>query len=619
MRKVCYNHAVQSFRNGQGPRGRFRETRKEFYLMTVTDIVALAGGLALLLYGMSIMGTGLEKMSGSHLERVLERLTSNRFLGFLLGIGVTAIIQSSSATTVMVVGFVNSGIMKLSQSVGVIMGANIGTTVTAWILSLTGIQGDSLALSLLKPDSLAPICAFAGIILFLFIKRRKSNDLGSVLLGFALLLFGMTMMSSAVEPLQNEPWFAKMFTLFTNPFLGVLVGAVLTAIIQSSSASVGVLQAMSASGMIRFSAVIPIICGQNIGTCVTALLSCGGATRNAKRAAVIHLLFNIIGTAAFLLLFYLAKAFISMPFLTETASAADIALVHTAFNVFTTALLFPFSNLLVKLSDRLIPEKKEAEELELLDERLLSTPSFAVERCHTLTVKMADLTGETMRSAISLLTAYDEKKARFIQESENMADVYEDRLGDYLVRLSGHELSEHDTQTVSLLLSAIGDFERICDHAVNLLEASEEMHEKNIAFSEDAKAEMAVMTDAVSHILTNALNAFVTGDPQLASSVEPLEEVIDDLRAELKNRHIVRLREGRCTVELGFILSDVLTNCERISDHCSNIAVAVLNATGTELISHTYLTELKHTSQAFSDAYEAEHKRYFERLGVLPE
>ena len=586
--------------------------------MTVTDIVALAGGLALLLYGMNIMGTGLEKMSGSHLERVLERLTSNRFLGFLLGIGVTAIIQSSSATTVMVVGFVNSGIMKLSQSVGVIMGANIGTTVTAWILSLTGIQGDSLALSLLKPDSLAPICAFAGIILFLFIKRRKSNDLGSVLLGFALLLFGMTMMSSAVEPLQNEPWFAKMFTLFTNPFLGVLVGAVLTAIIQSSSASVGVLQAMSASGMIRFSAVIPIICGQNIGTCVTALISCGGATRNAKRAAVIHLLFNIIGTAAFLLLFYLAKAFISMPFLTETASAADIALVHTAFNVFTTALLFPFSNLLVKLSDRLIPEKKEAEELELLDERLLSTPAFAVERCHTLTVKMADLTGETMRSAISLLTAYDEKKARFIQESENMADVYEDRLGDYLVRLSGHELSEHDTQTVSLLLSAIGDFERICDHAVNLLEASEEMHEKNIAFSEDAKAEMAVMTDAVSHILTNALNAFVTGDPQLASSVEPLEEVIDDLRAELKNRHIVRLREGRCTVELGFILSDVLTNCERISDHCSNIAVYLIgrHQDGEILNRHEYI---KKVHQGNAEEYSRLMKNYMAQyMAALP-
>ncbi len=582
--------------------------------MTIVDIVSLAGGLALLLYGMNIMGNGLEKMSGSHLERILERLTSNRFLGFLLGIGVTAIIQSSSATTVMVVGFVNSGIMKLSQSVGVIMGANIGTTVTAWILSLTGIQGDNLALTLLKPASLAPIAAFIGIVLFLFVKRRKSKDLGVILLGFALLLYGMVLMSGAVEPLKNEPWFADLLTLFTNPVLGVLVGTLMTAVLQSSSASVGVMQAIAASGLIRFSAAIPIICGQNIGTCVTALISSGGATRNAKRAAIIHLLFNIIGSTVFLIVFYTLKALIPMPFLENAVSPADIAVVHTTFNVFATLLLFPFSNLLVRLSGRLVREKQDSEELELLDERLLSTPAFAIERCHTLTVKMAELTGGTLLTAIDLLTAYDEKKARSVMECENTADIFEDRLGDYLVRLSGHELTERDTQTVSLLLSAIGDFERICDHAVNLLEAAEEMHQKNIAFSGDAKAELAVLTDAVKHILDNALNAFVTGDTQLAVAVEPLEEVIDDLRDELKNRHIVRLREGRCTIELGFILSDVLSNCERVSDHCSNIAVAVLNSGGSELISHSYLTELKHTSGDFTAEYDRQHRKYFDML-----
>ena len=557
--------------------------------MTLVDIVALAGGLALLLYGMNIMGNGLEKMSGSHLERILERLTSNRFLGFLLGIGVTAVIQSSSATTVMVVGFVNSGIMKLSQSGGVIMGANIGTTVTAWILSLTGIRGDNLALTLLKPASLAPISAFIGIVLFLFIKRRKSRNLGSIFLGFALLLYGMVLMSGAVEPLENEPWFAELLTLFTNPVLGVLVGTLMTAVLQSSSASIGVMQAISASGLIRFSAAIPIICGQNIGTCVTALISSGGATRNAKRAAIIHLLFNVIGSTVFLTVFYILKAFIPMPFLDTAVSPADIAVVHTTFNVFATLLLFPFSNLLVKISGLLIREKQGSEELELLDERLISTPAFAVERCHTLTV----------------------------MECENTADIFEDRLGDYLVRISGHELAERDTQTVSLLLSAIGDFERICDHAVNLLEAAEEMHQKNITFSPDAQSELAVLTDALKSILNSALNAFITGDAELAAAVEPLEEVIDDLRDELKNRHIIRLREGRCTIELGFILSDVLSNCERVSDHCSNIAVAVLNSSGSELISHSYLSELKHTSSAFSAEYERQHRKYFDRLADL--
>lgn len=582
--------------------------------MIISNLLALAGGLAVLLYGMHLLGGGLEKMSGSHLERILERLTSNRLLAFLLGIGVTAVIQSSAATTVMVVGFVNSGIMKLSQSVCVIMGANIGTTVTSWILSLTGISSDHLLLTLLKPASLAPAAACVGIFLFLFLKRRKSRDLGSILIGFSLLLFGMNMMSTAMEPLQNAPWIASLFSLFSNPLLGLPVGAIMSALLQSSAASIGMVQVLAASGQIGLASVVPLICGQNIGTCVTALLSSGGATRNARRAAVIHLLFNLFGSAAFLTLFYLLRAIVDLPFFNQPVTAAGIALTHTSFNVLSTLLLFPFSDFLVRLSARLVPAKKESGELALLDERLLSTPSFAVERCHTLTVKMAELSADTLRSAIGLLTKYDEKTAQRILDAENTADIYEDRLGDYLVRLSGHELSEHDTQTVSLLLSAIGDFERICDHAVNLLEAAEEMRQKDIAFSEDARAEMQVMTDALLRILDTAVQSFLSDDMQLAMAVEPLEEVIDDLRNELKNRHIVRLREGRCTVELGFILSDVLTNCERVSDHCSNIAVAVLNSSGSTLISHSYLTEMKHTSPDFSAAYEAEHRRCFEQL-----
>lgn len=582
--------------------------------MFISNLLALAGGLAVLLYGMHLMGGGLEKMSGSHLERILERLTSNRFLAFLLGIGVTALIQSSSATTVMVVGFVNSGIMKLSQSVCVIMGANIGTTVTSWILSLTGLSSDHLILTLLKPTSLAPAAACVGIFLYLFLKRRKSRDLGSILIGFSLLLFGMNMMSAAVEPLQDAPWIANLFLLFSNPLLGLPVGAVMTALLQSSAASIGIIQVLAASGQIGFASVVPLICGQNIGTCVTALLSSGGATRNARRAAVIHLLFNLFGSAAFLALFYLLRALVDLPFFSQPVTAAGIALVHTSFNALSTMLLFPFSDFLVRLSARLVPAKKESDELALLDERLLSTPSFAVEHCHTLTVKMAELASDTLHSAIGLLTDYDEKVAQRILDAENTADIYEDRLGDYLVRLSGHELSERDTQTVSLLLSAIGDFERVCDHAVNLLEAAEEMRQKGIAFSEDARQEMQIMTDALLRILDTAVQSFIAGDTQLAMSVEPMEEVIDDLRAALKDRHIVRLREGRCTVELGFILSDVLTNCERVSDHCSNIAVAVLNSSGSTLISHSYLTELKHTSPDFSAAYEAEHRRCFDRL-----
>ena len=579
--------------------------------MTVTDIVALAGGLALLLYGMNIMGTGLEKMSGSHLERVLERLTSNRFLGFLLGIGVTAIIQSSSATTVMVVGFVNSGIMKLSQSVGVIMGANIGTTVTAWILSLTGIQGDSLALSLLKPDSLAPICAFAGIILFLFIKRRKSNDLGSVLLGFALLLFGMTMMSSAVEPLQNEPWFAKMFTLFTNPFLGVLVGAVLTAIIQSSSASVGVLQAMSASGMIRFSAVIPIICGQNIGTCVTALISSVGVSKNAKKVSVVHITFNLIGTTIGLLGFFGLNAIFHFSFTALPIDGFGIALVHTIFNLFTTALLIPFTKQLEKIANFVIRPSKKDEKGAFLDERLLNQPSVAVNEAGNMTCKMAQLAGATIRAAVNLCGNYSEKIADEILANENSLDEYEDKLGTFLVRLSGKSLSDADSRRVSRLLHTIGDFERLGDHAVNLVRTAQEIHAKKITFSDEAKAEIANLSDALHEILGLTIDSFTEDNLEMARHVEPLEQVIDALIALIKNAHIERLQTGKCTIQTGFVLSDLLTNFERVSDHCSNIAVAMLETSVGSFDTHEYLNEVKKGGAAdFAAAYDAYAKKY---------
>ncbi|MBQ4047348.1 MAG: Na/Pi cotransporter family protein [Clostridia bacterium] len=590
--------------------------------MGIIEIVSLAGGLALLLYGMQIMGNGLEKMSGSHLERILERLTSNRFFAFLLGIGVTAIIQSSSATTVMVVGFVNSGIMKLSQAVGIIMGANIGTTMTAWILSLTGIQGDNIVLELLKPTSLAPIAAFIGIVLFLFVKKRNAKDLGVILMGFALLLYGMDVMSSAVEPLKNEQWFADLLILFSNPFLGVLVGALLTAIIQSSSASVGILQAMSAAGLISFSAAIPIICGQNIGTCATALLSTGGTNRNARRTAVIHFLFNVIGTTAFLVVFYIVKAFVAMPFLEGMATPANIAAVHTVFNVFATALLFPFANLLVKLSGKIVPEKstkhtkKEQNTFAMLDERLLATPGFAVERCHRLTIRMAELATETMLDALDLLQNYDAKLAKKVMDQEGEADVYEDRLGEYLVKISGHDLTDHDTQTVSLMLASIGDFERISDHAANLVEAAEEMHSKGITFSDDAKDEIMVLSGALREILHKATAAFSSRDHALAIAIEPLEEVIDDIRDELKARHIVRLREGRCTIELGFILSDILTNCERVADHCSNIAGAILSSEPGSAMAHAVLSELHKADESFTSEYTRLHNEYFSRINL---
>lgn len=583
--------------------------------MTIIDIIALAGGLALLLYGMHVMGNGLEKMSGGRMEQILERLTSNRFLGFALGILVTMVIQSSAATVIMVIGFVNSGIMKLAQSVAVVMGANIGTTITAWILSLTGLESENVWLSLVKPASLAPMAALIGAVLYLFMKRRKHKDLGSILLGFALLMYGMVLMSDAVAPLKDAPWFSEMVTLFSNPFLGVLVGLLMTALLQSSSASVGILQAMAASGLVSLWAAVPIICGQNIGSCLTPLLSISGSTRDSKRVAAIHLIYNIFGTVAFLALFYALRSTL-FP-VDNTVSPVEIAIIHTAFKVLASLLLFPFTNLLVKVSGMFVRESNKDTELAMLDERLLSTPAIAVEHCHGLTNRMARMTGDTLLTAVSLLSEYDTKGVELVIANEDNADRYEDRLGDYLVQLSGHELTEHDTKTVSMLLSAIGDFERICDHALNLQEAATEMQDKHIEFSADAKAELAVMTDAVTQITAAALKAFLDQDPNMASLVEPLEEVVDDLRDELKARHIARLQQGLCTIELGFVLSDILTNCERISDHCSNIAVAVLADVDGDVFTHSYLAEVKHTSEAFAKEYDRQHEKYFARLSAF--
>ena len=565
--------------------------------MDIFAVLTLVGGLAMFLYGMNVMGSGLEKVSGGRLERTLEKMTSNPIKGVLFGAAVTAVIQSSSATTVMVVGFVNSGIMKLSQGIGIIMGANIGTTITAWILSLTGLQGDSVLVQMLNPNSFSPILAIVGIVLIMLSKNGKKKDIGTIMIGFAVLMFGMSSMSGAVKPLANMPEFTNILTYFSNPVLGVLTGAVLTAIIQSSSASVGILQALSSTGSITYGAAIPIIMGQNIGTCVTALISCIGANKNAKRAAMVHLYFNIIGTVVFLGLFYGANAIVQFSFIDDPLNAANIAVVHTAFNLFSTALLLPFSKLLEKLASLTIRDKETAAEKPVLDERFLNTPSFALEQCKNATVDMAELSRDTLFSSMSLLENYQEKTAGEITANENAIDHYEDRLGTYLVQLSSRELTAKDSNEISKLLHTIGDFERIGDHAVNILDAAREMKEKGLRFSDQANRELQVLAQAIQDIVGMTVTAFAGNDISLARQVEPLEQVIDTLKAELKIRHIQRLKDGNCTIELGFVLSDLLTNYERISDHCSNIAVCMIQIAESQFDTHGYLNELKNSGQ----------------------
>ncbi len=575
--------------------------------MDIFDVFMLLGGLVLFLYGMNVLGSGLEKLSGSKLERILENLTNNPLKGVLVGAGVTAIIQSSSATTVMVVGFVNSGIMKLKQAIGIIMGANIGTTVTAWILSLTGIQGDSIWINMLKPTSFAPILAVIGMAVIMFSKSGRKRDLGSILVGFFMLMFGMSAMSDAVAPLANSEAFTSILLLFTNPLFGVLAGTVLTAIIQSSSASVGILQALATTGSITYGMAIPIIMGQNIGTCATALISCIGANKNAKRAAMVHFYFNIIGTVIFLALFYILDAIIGFSFTATSINAAEIAMIHTVFNLTSTAIMLPFSNQLGKLATLTIREGSKEEVL--LDERLLNVPSFAIEQCKNVTEEMAVLARNTLNMSLAMVDKYDAKTVKHIIENEDKIDKYEDVLGTYLVKLSARELSEEDSNEVSKLLHIIGDFERIGDHCVNIVESVEEMANKGIAFSSVAKGELGVMGSAISEIVGFATDIVATEDLKLASKVEPLEEVIDGLETELKMRHVKRLKDGNCTIELGFIFSDLITNYERVADHCSNIAACIIQISVASFDMHEYLSIVK-SETPFAEQYNVFKEKY---------
>ncbi len=588
--------------------------------MDIFGVLSLVGGLAMFLFGMNAMGQGLEKLSGSKLEIILGKLTSNPVKSVLLGALVTAVIQSSSATTVMVVGFVNSGIMKLKQAVGVIMGANIGTTMTSWLLTLTGIEGDNFFIQMLKPSSFTPILAIIGVFMTMMTKTNsKKRDIGTILVGFAVLMFGMEAMSDAVKPLADNEAFRNILTMFTNPILGVLAGAILTAIIQSSSASVGILQAVCSTGAVSFSAAVPIIMGQNIGTCVTALLSSVGANKNARRAALVHLNFNIIGTTVFMLLFYGINAIQPFPFFNEAASETHIAIVHSVFNIFATLLLLPFSNQLVKLACFAIRDKREdeakEEQFELLDSRFLSTPAVALEQCKAVSVKMAECCRDTMKLAISLLGNYNEKDAEIIVDNENRVDDYEDKLGSYLLQLGSKDLTVNDSQAVNMLLHCINDFERISDHAVNIMESAREMSEKGLTFSKKAMEEIHIFNDALTEILDKAMVAFEHNDVELAKSVEPLEEVIDNIRTEIRNRHIKRLRKGKCTIEMGFVFTDLITNYERVSDHCSNIAVCMIQIHDNSFDTHGYLSDLKKANnKEFSEKFAEFSRKY-----ALPE
>ncbi len=568
--------------------------------MTFFDFLTMIGGLALFLYGMNVLGDGLTQASGGRMEKILEKLTSNPIKAVLVGAGVTAVIQSSSATTVMVVGFVNSGIMKLQQAVGIIMGANIGTTATSWILSLAGIDSKSFVIQLLKPTSFSPVLAIIAVAILLFSKRDKLKNVATIMIGFAVLMFGMDTMSGAVEGLKEVPEFTSLLLKFSNPILGMIAGLVLTAVIQSSSASVGILQALCMTGAVPFSSAMPIIMGQNIGTCVTALLSGIGASKNARRASLIHLYFNLIGTIVFMAGFYAINAVVPFAFLEEAATPVGIATIHSIFNITATVLWLPFYKLLVKLAtisvkEDEVPVEISAEDkvLNLLDVRFLETPSVAVEQSRNVAVTMAGYAEEAMNLCMELLAAYDGEKAKRIVELESIVDRFEDELGSYLVKLSSKNLSEKDNHVLNTLLHCIGDFERISDHARNIKEAAEEMYDKGLKFSDKAQGELAVMQRAIHDIMKITMLSFNEEDLKLATQVEPLEEVIDELSMDMKQRHIKRLRKGKCTIELGFILADISTNFERVSDHCSNIAVCLLEVSEDEFDTHAYLGELK--------------------------
>lgn len=587
--------------------------------MDFFSVLTMIGGLALFLYGMHTMGEGLSKLSGGRLEKILEKLTSNPLKAVTLGAAVTAVIQSSSATTVMVVGFVNSGIMKLSQAIGIIMGANIGTTITSWLLSLSGIESSNFFIKLLKPSSFAPVLAIIGVTLIMFTKREKKKDVGMILVGFGVLMLGMDTMSAAVKPLADVPEFTNLFIMFSNPILGMMVGALLTAVIQSSSASVGILQALCATGAVHYSAALPIIMGQNIGTCITAMISSIGANKNARRAALVHLYFNVIGTIVFMVGFYSINMFIHFSFLDSVAGPAGIAVIHTVFNVVATLLLLPFANVLEKLAYLTIREdavEKEAalevDDFKVLDVRFLESPSFAIEQCMNLTVKMAHLSKKALFTAMDLLNEYEDSKVELVENLESRVDCYEDEIGSYLVKLSSKNIVEKDSHTLSMLLHVIGDFERISDHAVNIMEAAKEMHEKKLTFSTQAVKELEVFTRAVKDIINISIQVFEDQDKELAITIEPLEEVIDHLNEKLKKRHIKRLTQGGCTIELGFIFSDIKTNYERVADHCSNIGICTIQSnSNNEFDAHEYIDELKREdNKEFKDKYMSYKAQY---------
>ena len=590
--------------------------------MDVFGILTMIGGLALFLYGMNTMGDGLVMLSGGRLEQILEKLTKKRVMALLLGTMVTAVIQSSSATTVMVVGFVNSGIMKLTQAVGIIMGANIGTTVTSWILSLTGISSGNVFVKLFKPSSFSPILAAIGIICIMTGKDgTKKKTIGNILLGFAVLMFGMETMSGAVAPLKDNPTFTGMLTAFSNPILGMIAGAVLTAVIQSSSASVGILQALCLSGAVSYGTAIPIIMGQNIGTCVTALISSVGANKNAKRAAFIHLYFNLIGTVLFMVAFYTINHFVNFEFLNETVGAAGIAVVHSLFNIGCAVVLLPFANKLVSLATFTVKNKKNTEkkenlpeELLALDERFLETPSFAISLCRNAVVKMAEYSKTAILIALDMNSNYTKDKVKEVIRLEQLVDKFEDSVGTYLVKLAGKDLSTEDSHMLSVLLHSISDFERISDHAINITEAAEKMQKQGLSFTGDGRKELDALETAISDIMVMTQETFSAGDEKNAANVEPLEEVIDDLVAEMKQRHIIRLRNGDCSMEAGILLEDILTNYERVSDHCSNIAAALIEIQADELDMHKYAeNKAKGTDSHFREEYLRMKNKY-----VLP-
>lgn len=572
--------------------------------MDIFSFITLFGGLSFFLYGMNVLSNGLEKMAGGKLQEILQKMTSNRFKGLILGIIITVSIQSSSAVTVMLVGLVNSGIMALRQTIGVLMGSNIGTTLTAWILSLSGIESENVLVSFVKPENFSLVASLIGIIMVMVAKSQKKKDIGTILVGFAILIYGMELMSDSVAPLKDMPEFAELMVMFNNPLFGVAIGALVTGVIQSSAASVAILQALSATGDISFGMAIPIIMGQNIGTCVTALLSSIGVNKNAKRVAVVHMAFNVIGTTICLIIYTIAGQLFQLSFLSEAVNPFGIALAHTIFNLFTTAILLPFTKQLEAIARFFVKDTDEKENYAFIDERLLNTPSMAIFECNEIALRMSEMTKTTVEKAVRLVQNYDEKVAKEIRKTENKLDYYEDGLGTFLVKLSGKELSENDSRQVSKMLHTISDFERIGDHAVLIMNAAEEMKSKGATFSQHANEELRTLESAISEIMEMTLDAYRRNDVQMAAKVEPLEQVIDRLILKIRSRHINRLKDGRCTIEHGMLLSDLLNNYSRISDHCSNVAVAVIEVEQNRFEAHQYLQQVKYIGdEQFNDLF----------------